>query len=124
MTYATTLPAGTATGNADAMRAAPIAQAFQLFADVMQGVDSQPTMEPGMVNDSGLLGPAQTFNLDVGIDANGQPYLRGRSGYGQDTQATPAHDAGAAADGSITLPTIPPLLWMAALAFAAFHFLK
>jgi hypothetical protein len=89
----TLLPAGTATGNADAVRQAPIAQAFFLFADVLRGIDAQPRMEPGMTNSNGVLGPSQTFGADVGVANDGSIYIRGRSSWGQDSMATPAHDA-------------------------------
>src|SRR4051812_3078774 len=86
---ATLLPAGTATGNSDAVRAAPIAQAFYLFADILKGADSDLRMEPGMTTADGLLGPTASFGVDVGVDANGDLYARGRSGGTQDTRATP-----------------------------------
>lgn len=73
------LPAGTATGNADAVRTAPIAAFFYGLSDVLAGVDAQPRMEPGNTNSSGLVGPQSTFGVDVGIDADGKLYMRGRA---------------------------------------------
>ena len=119
----TLYPAGTATGNADAVRSAPIAQAFYLFADILKGADSDARMEPGMTTDDGLLGPSASFGVDIGIDANGDPYMRGRSTGTQDSRATPAHDAGVASDGTIRLPKLSPVAW-ALIAFVAYKLIK
>lgn len=116
------LPAGTATGNADAVRQSQIAQAFFLFADVLQGVDSQPRMEQGMSPNGGPIGPNQSFGVDVGIANDGTAYVRGRSTLGQDSMATPAHDAESGAPAKPAGFQMTPLLWVIA-AVVAYKFL-
>ena len=116
------IPAGTATGNTDALRQSQIAQAFFLFADVLTGVDRDHRMEPGM-SGGGIIGPSQSFGVDVGIANDGTVYARGRSSYGQDSMATPAHDA---EDSGTVQPkpfTLGPIGW-AVLAFIAYKLVK
>lgn len=115
----TFLPAGTATGNADAVRAAPIAQAYYLFADILGGVDSQPRMEAGMTTNDGLLGPTSSFGVDIGIAADGSFYARGRSSAMPDASATPNVGTLPIAGGL----TRSPIFWLV-VAFVAYKVLK
>lgn len=117
------LPAGTATGNTDAVRQGQIGPAFYLIADILTGIDGQRRMEPGMTTNDGLLGPSASFGVDIGIAADGTPYARGRSTLGQDNQATPAPEAGRPAG---ILPAgfkLGPVGWLV-LAFIAYKVLK
>lgn len=76
---ATYLPAGTA-ANEDAQRQGTVSQFFYLIGDVLRGVDQQPTMDPSTRN-TGVYGPAPTLgSVDVGVGANGDVFIRGRSG--------------------------------------------
>lgn len=104
------LPAGTATGNDDATRQAPISQFFYLVADVLGGVDSQPRNEPGMTNGSGLAGPSATFGVDVGVGADGQVYVRGRAGPEATGQAAAAASAAKPVGERIAQGALNPLL--------------
>jgi hypothetical protein len=92
------LPAGTATGNADAVRQAPLSQFFYNIGDVMNGVDAQPRAEPGMSGGT-TVGPSSTFGLDIGVGSTGEIFVRGRAG-----------SQGAPADPTVATASSPPAL--------------
>lgn len=71
-------PAGTATGNADAVRQGTVAQFFNTVGNLLAGADDQFVMEPGTAN-NGLLGPTPTLGADVGVGVNGEVFIRGRT---------------------------------------------
>lgn len=62
----------------DANRQQQVARTFFLLGNFLAGVDDSPRMEPGNVNQSGMLGPQQS-GPDVGIGQGGEVYLRGRA---------------------------------------------
>lgn len=72
------LPAGTATGNDDAVRQGTIAQFFATAGNLLAGTDNAYTMEPGTEN-NGLLGPTPTVGFDIGVGNNGDLFVRGRT---------------------------------------------
>ena len=116
------LPAGTATGNADAVRAAPIAQAFFLVKDIMAGIDAQPRMDPGMVSNKGLLGPTSSFGVDFGLDPNGDLYVRGRAAADAAPPRNTAQDGQAAS--SIQVPRVVMLVGLALGAYLVYRLVK
>lgn len=110
------LPAGTATGNEDAVRQGTVSQFFYLLGDVLKGTDSQPVMDASTRN-TGVLGPAQTLgSVDVGVGANGEVYVRGQLGGPGNGQQTAQPAAAPAA--------IPPMLLLIGAAVAAYLLLK
>jgi len=110
----TTLPSGTATGNADAVRQGTIAPSFFLFKDILAGVDSEPRMQAGMTG-SNLLGPASSFGVDFGLDSTGDLFIRGRAA------ADDAPPRNTATDGlAATSVQVPRVLMYAGLALAAY----
>jgi len=102
----TYLPAGTAVGNADAVRQGSLAQWFWAAGNILAGTDDQHVMEPGTQYD-GLLGPTPTLGADIGVGANGDIFFRGRTTAANGTTQT-------AAAGTVSPVT---LLLIAAVAY-------
>ena len=115
-------PAGTA-NNKEALDDGRVAQAFWLWADVLKGSDSEWRMDPANVNATGIIGPTPRFSADIGIDTDGNPYIRGQAGYGTTSSASPAHDAGQPVNATTAAAAkVSPLVWVG-LAFLAFKIL-
>lgn len=107
------LPAGTV-ANEDAQRQGTVSQFFYLIGDLMKGVDDQAVMDPSTRN-TGVYGPAPTLgSVDIGVGANGEIFVRGRSGQGAaNTTASQTQVAGF---------TVSPLVLIAGAALAWFIF--
>lgn len=114
------LPAGTATGSVDAVRAAAIVPSFFLTANVLGGTDSAARMEQGMsTSNNGLLGPSSSYSVDFGVDATGAPYVRGQVA---NDEAPPSNTA---IDGQVaTTMGVPTLLLLAVAAWLLFKLAK
>lgn len=91
------------TTNDDAARQQVVAQAFHLFADVLAGSDSQPRVDSQTTRADGLLGPPNN-NTDVAVGANGDVFVRGRSGTYTRYAAGSAPAAAAASAGQVITP--------------------
>lgn len=72
----------------DANRQQQVARTFYLLGNFFEGIDSTPRMEPGNVNNSGILGPQQS-SIDVGVGQGGEVFIRGRAGQVGATQNAP-----------------------------------
>jgi hypothetical protein len=116
------LPAGTATGNADAVRQAPLSQFFYLVGDVMNGVDSQPRNEPGMSGGT-TVGPSSTFGVDIGVGSTGEIFVRGRAGS-EGAPADPAPPQASGVAGQLTPFGLPTWLVIGGLIAAAWYLSK
>ena len=63
----------------DAARQQLVSNAFYFVADFLAGADSAPRVDSQTVRADGLLGPNNN-NTDVAVGANGDLFIRGRSG--------------------------------------------
>lgn len=63
----------------DANRQQLVSNAFYFVADFLSGADSAPRVDSHTLRADGLLGPNNN-NTDVAVGANGDLFIRGRSG--------------------------------------------
>lgn len=103
----------------DANRQQSVARIFYTFGDLLKGMDDSPRYEPGMVNDSGLVGPG-TSGIDIGFGSGGEMYVRGRSGQiGSTSTTTPSGASSSAGKPGFQL-TLPAIVVIAVIAWLAF----
>lgn len=96
------------TASDDAARQQTAARAFYLLGDFLAGSDTQPRIEPGSVNNSGLLGPSSS-PTDIGIGVGGEVFVRGQAGQVGATQTASTAQSSAAVQ-------VSPLMLVAVLA--------